>query len=58
MTYNKEYYSKNKEQVLKQKAVYKAENKEKIALIDHKYINSERGYINETITSIFMMIKL
>ena len=51
--YSREYYSKNKEQVLKQKAVYKAENKEKIALMNHKYINSERGYINETINSIF-----
>ena len=49
----REYYSKNKEQVLKQKAVYRVENKEKIALIDSKYINSERGYINETINSIF-----
>ena len=54
----REYYSKNKEQVLKQKAVYKAENKEKIALMDHKYINSERGYINETITSIFMRCRM
>ena len=50
----REYYSKNKEQVLKQKAVYKAENKEKIALTDNKYINSEKGYVNETICGIFI----
>ena len=43
MTRNKKVYM----------AAYKAENKEKIALMDHRYINSERGYINETISSIF-----
>ena len=51
--YGQEYYSKNKKHLLKMKAVYNAENKEKIALIDHKYINSENGYINETICAIF-----
>ena len=50
---SREYYSKNKERLLKQKIVYRTENKEKIALMDSKYINSERGYINETINSIF-----
>ena len=49
----REYYFKNRERLLKQKAVYRVENKEKIALMDSKYINSERGYINETINSIF-----
>ena len=43
---SREYYSKNRERLLKQKAVYRVENKEKIALMDSKYINSERGYIN------------
>jgi hypothetical protein len=43
MTFNRKAYM----------AVYRAENKEKIALIDHRYINSERGYINETICNIF-----
>ena len=43
MTFNRKVYM----------AAYKAENKEKIALMDHRYINSERGYINETISSIF-----
>ena len=34
-------------------AAYRAENKEKIALVDYEYRTSERGYINETICSIF-----
>jgi len=37
----------------KRKAVYRAENKEKIALTDHKYINSEKGYVGEVINGIF-----
>jgi len=37
----------------KRKAVYRAENKEKIALADHKYINSEKGYVGEVINGIF-----
>ena len=49
----REYYSKNRERLLKQKAVYRVENKEKIALMDNKYINTENGYINETINAIF-----
>ena len=32
---------------------WKNENKEKILLSDQKYINSEKGYINETIVGIF-----
>ena len=52
--YQREYYSKNKAYISKQYAVYRAENKEKIALADHNYINSERGYIRENITSIFL----
>ena len=51
---SREYYFKNRERILKQKDVYRAENKEKIALMDNKYINSERGYIKETINSIFI----
>ena len=54
---SREYYSKNKERLLKIKAVYRAENKEKIALMDNKYINSERGYVNETISGIFVRCK-
>ena len=50
---SREYYFKNRERLLKQKIVYRTENKEKIALTDNKYINSENGYINETINSIF-----
>ena len=50
---SREYYSKNKEHLSKQKTVYRAENKEKIALMNHRYINSEIGYINETICNIF-----
>ena len=53
----REYYFKNRERLLKQKAVYMVENKEKIALMDHKYKNSERGYINETVCSIFQRAK-
>jgi|TARA_R110000782_G_scaffold86632_2_gene167912 hypothetical protein len=41
----------------KRKAVYRAENKEKIALMDHKYINSERGYVLEVINGIFQRYK-
>ena len=32
---------------------WKNENKEKILLSDQKYINSEKGYVNETIVGIF-----
>ena len=52
--YSREYYFKNRERILKRRTVYLAENKEKIALMDNKYINSERGYIKETINSIFI----
>tara|TARA_R110000824_G_scaffold210325_1_gene396158 strand:+ start:214 stop:807 length:594 start_codon:yes stop_codon:yes gene_type:complete len=37
----------------KRKAVYRTENKEKIALAEHKYINTERGYVMEVINGIF-----
>ena len=37
----------------KRKAVYRAENKEKIALAEHRYINTERGYVREVINGIF-----
>ena len=36
----------------KRKATYRAENKEKIALAEHKYINTERGYVMEVINGI------
>ena len=51
---NREYYFKNRERLSKRRAVYTAENKEKIALTDNKYINSEKGYVNETICGIFI----
>ena len=51
--YSREYYFKNRERILKRRTVYLAENKEKIALIDNQYINSEKGYVNETICGIF-----
>ena len=38
-------------------AKYKSENTEKIALMNHKYINSERGFIKETVDSIFQRCK-
>jgi hypothetical protein len=41
----------------KRKAVYRAENKEKIALADHKYINSEKGYVGEVINGVFQRYK-
>jgi hypothetical protein len=37
----------------KRKAVYRLENKEKIALAEHKYINTERGYMLEVVNGIF-----
>ena len=37
----------------KRKAVYRLENKEKIALQEHKYKNTERGYVMEVINGIF-----
>jgi hypothetical protein len=37
----------------KRKAVYRLENKEKIALAEHKYRNTERGYVMEVINGIF-----
>ena len=40
----------------KRKAVYRAENKEKIALQSHKYLTSERGFIIDTINGIFTRV--
>ena len=37
----------------RRKSVYRTENKEKIALAEHKYINTERGYVMEVINGIF-----
>ena len=41
----------------KRKAVYRFENKEKIAISEHKYINTERGYVMEVINGIFYRYK-
>ena len=41
----------------KRKAVYRAENKEKIALAEHKYINTERAYVMEVINGVFSRYK-
>ena len=37
----------------KRKAVYRFENKERIALAEYKYMNTERGYVMEVINGIF-----
>ena len=41
----------------KRKAVYRLENKEKIALSEFKYMNTERGYVLEVIGGIFQRYK-
>ena len=41
----------------KRKAVYRLENKEKIALAEHKYINTERAYVMEVINGVFSRYK-
>ena len=41
----------------KRKAVYRAENKEKIAITEHRYKNTERGYVMEVINGIFYRYK-
>ena len=41
----------------KRKAVYRLENKEKIAIAEHRYINTERGYVMEVINGIFSRYK-
>ena len=41
----------------KRKAVYRFENKEKIALQEFKYMNTERGYVLEVIGGIFQRYK-
>ena len=41
----------------KRKVVYRSENKEKIALQEHKYKNTERGYVMEVINGIFYRYK-
>ena len=35
------------------KSVYRIENKERIAIAEHKYINTERGYVLEVVNGIF-----
>ena len=39
------------------KIKYRAENKEKIAIAEHKYINTESGYVREVINGIFSRYK-
>ena len=51
--YQREYRIKNKKEIEVYGREYRIKNKEKIALTDNKYINSERGYIKETINGIF-----
>ena len=41
----------------KRKAVYRTENKEKIAIAEHKYKNTERGYVMEVINGVFYRYK-
>ena len=41
----------------KRKVVYRLENKEKIAIAEHRYINTERGYVMEVINGIFSRYK-
>ena len=41
----------------KRKATYRTENKEKIALAEHKYINTERAYVMEVINGVFYRYK-
>ena len=41
----------------KRKAVYRLENKEKIAIARNIYINTERGYVKEVINGIFSRYK-
>ena len=64
LTLDKFYLSKNgnynfccKPCDRKRKAVYRLENKEKIALAEFKYMNTERGYVLEVIGGIFQRYK-
>ena len=51
------HYSDCKPCRIKDVAKWQRENKEKSILTGHKYINSERGYINESINSVFLRAK-
>ena len=64
LTFDKFYLSKNGMYNFccipcdkKRKATYRAENAEKIALAENKYMNTERGYVNEVIGGIFQRAK-
>ena len=64
LTLDKFYLSKNGQYNFccipcdkKRKAVYRVENAEKIALAENKYMNTERGYVNEVIGGIFQRAK-
>jgi len=52
------YYSYCKPCSLKNRAGYCAKNTEKIALSDHKYANSEKGFVTQTISAIFQRYKI
>ena len=52
------YYSYCKPCIRKNRAVYCAKNTEKIALADHKYANSEKGFVTQTISAIFQRYKI
>jgi len=38
-------------------AKYKSENKEKVAIMEHKYINTEAGFVGQVISGIFSRFK-
>ena len=52
------YYSYCRPCTLKRRVVYRAKNTEKIALSDHKYANSEKGFIKHVINAIFQRYKV
>jgi hypothetical protein len=51
------YYSYCKPCTAKRQNVYRAKNTEQIALSDHKYANSEKGFTTQTINAIFQRYK-
>ena len=51
------YYSYCKSCTSLGSSEYKSKNREKVALANHKYINTEKGFIKETIRSIFYRYK-
>ena len=47
------YYAKNKKKLAEKYSLYRVENKEQIAITNHKYINTESGYVREVINGVF-----